>query len=78
MVLAIIGVAHLAVDPCQRIGKDRRALDLSYAGLILSLTVVNLLVFYFDQFATIVYAIFQLMLLIGVITYRDRFLEKIE
>jgi hypothetical protein len=60
------------------IGKDRRAINLSYASLILSLTVVNLLVFYFDQFTSIIYAIIQLLLLIGVITYRDRYLEKIE
>jgi hypothetical protein len=59
------------------IGRDRRSIDLSYACLILSLTVVNLLVFYFDQFSSIIYAIIQLLLLVGVISYRDRFIVKV-
>jgi hypothetical protein len=73
-----IGLIILAASFLLAIGKDRKAIDLSYASLLVSLTVVNLIVFYFDQFSTIIYALIQLILFIGVISYRDRFLEKIE
>lgn len=56
------------------IGKDSHGIALSYAALLLSLTTVNLLVFYFDQFSTVITAIFQFLLLIGVLRYRKRFL----
>lgn len=73
-----IGIALLVSACLLLIGKDRRAVDFAYAALILSLTVVNLLVFYFDQFSTIINAVLQLILLIGVISYRDKFLEPVE
>ncbi len=72
-----IGLVLLVSAFLLAIGRDRRAIDLSYACLILSLTIVNLLVFYFDQFSTIIYAIIQLLLLIGVISYRDRNFGKV-
>ncbi len=53
--------------------KDRRASALSYLGLLLALTSVNLLVFYFDQFSTIVTASAELFVLLGVIYYRRRY-----
>jgi hypothetical protein len=73
-----IGLVLLAAAFMLAFGKDRRAIELSYASLILSLTVVNLLVFYFDQFSSIIYAAIELLLLIGVISYRDKYLVKIE
>jgi hypothetical protein len=53
--------------------KDRRAAALSYLGLLLALTSVNLLVFYFDQFSTIVSAVAELFVLLVVIYYRRRY-----
>jgi hypothetical protein len=55
-------------------GRDRAGVSLSYLGLLLSLTTVNLLVFYFDQFSTIVTATIQFILLLGTIYYRKNFL----
>ena len=55
--------------------RDRLGVGAAYAGLLLSLTVVNLLVFYFEQFSTIVNASVQLVLLVGVLRYRSRFLS---
>ncbi len=52
----------------------QRGLSFSYYGLLLSLTTVNLLVFYFDQFSTIIPASIQFGLLLGVIYYRRNFL----
>ncbi len=45
-------------------------------GLMLSLTVVDLMVFYFDQFSTILLAAVQFTLLIGLHAYRRRFLQS--
>jgi hypothetical protein len=57
------------------LGRDRRGIALGYFGLLLYLLTVNLLVLYFDQFTTIVITLIQFSLLIGVIRYRQRFLD---
>jgi len=55
-------------------GKENRAIQFSILSLLLSLTTVNLLVFYFDQFSTIIPAMVQFFLLLGVLHYRKRYL----
>lgn len=57
------------------IGRERMGTDLSYLSLLLSLVGVNLIVFYFDQFATIGPAVVEFALLMGIIRYRQRFLS---
>jgi hypothetical protein len=57
------------------IGQDQRGIQLSYLSLLLSLIVVNLLYFYFDQFSSILNAAIQLLLLWGVLIYRKKFLK---
>jgi hypothetical protein len=52
------------------------AVRMSYFSLLISLAVVNLLVFYFEQFSSIVIASIQFLVLIGVMRYRRRFLVK--
>jgi len=66
--LLILGAALLILR------RDRLGVGSAYAGLLLALTVVNLLVFYFEQFSTIVTAMVQFVLLVGVLRYRSRFL----
>jgi hypothetical protein len=56
--------------------KDRTAAGFAYIGLLFSLTIVSLLLFYFDQFSTIIDAAIQLFLLLAVIHYRRRFLRR--
>lgn len=56
--------------------REEQALRLIFIDLLLFLTVVNLLEFYFEQFSTIVPAILQLILLLFLIHYRRRFLRK--
>lgn len=56
-------------------GRDQRGIALGYFGLLLYLLTVNLLVLYFDQFTTIVVTLIQFGLFIGVIRYRQRFLD---
>jgi hypothetical protein len=55
-------------------GRERQGIRLGYLGLLLSLTAVDLLVFYFDQFAAILPALIQFALLLGVLFYRRRYL----
>jgi len=51
----------------------KRGLSYSYYSLLLSLAAVNLLVFYFNQFSTIIPAFVQFALLLLVIYYRRHF-----
>lgn len=55
-------------------GKDRAAVGLAYLGVLLALTTVDLLVFYFEQFGTTLKALGEFAVLIGVMRYRARFL----
>jgi hypothetical protein len=55
------------------IRKEKFALRLGFITLIFTLTLVNLLTFYFDQFSTIFSALFQALLLIALLRYRHRF-----
>lgn len=72
-----IGVIMLIAAVLLTIGRDRRAVLVAYPGLIISLTVVNLLLFYYDQFSTITNAIIQFIILLGLLRYRNRFLKSI-
>ena len=56
------------------LGKERRALRLGTLALVLSLTIVNLLTFYFSQLYAIGVALAQLVLLTGASLYRWRFI----
>jgi hypothetical protein len=54
---------------------ERRGAQLAEATLLLYLAGINLLVFYFEQFSTIISASIQFALLIGVLRFENRFLE---
>jgi len=53
-----------------------RGISVSYYSLLISLTAVNLLVFYFNQFSTIITALIQFSLLLLVIYYRRHFTQN--
>jgi hypothetical protein len=57
--------------------REERALRMIFLVLLLFLTVVNLLEFYFEQFSTIVPAILQVVLLLFLIHYRRRFMSEV-
>jgi len=69
-----VGLVILAGAIILLFGIDRSGTALAFVGLLLSLVMVNLLTFYFEQFSTIIAATVQFLLLIGVIRYRQRFL----
>ena len=52
---------------------DKRGVRVSFIGLLLFLTIANLLEFYFDQFSTIGPALTQLTLMLLLLHYRQRF-----
>jgi hypothetical protein len=69
-----IGILLLVACILLLMGRERRAMMFSYFALLMSLTTVNLLVFFYEQFSTIALAVLQLGLLMGVIQYRRRHL----
>ncbi len=56
-------------------GKDRLGVFWGNLGLVFSLTVVNLIVFYFDQFSTILFAVIQFTLFLMLNAYKRRFIH---
>jgi hypothetical protein len=72
----VLGFVVLAAAVMLLAGRERRAVNIAYVALLLALTVVNLLLFYFDQFSTIIDATVQLALLLALIRYRNRFLRE--
>ncbi len=56
------------------IGLERRGFVLAYLGLLVSLTTIDLLDFYLDQFSATVGAAVDFALLMGLILYRRRYL----
>lgn len=55
--------------------RDQWGVNLALVTLLVTLTIANLLLFYFDQFSTIVNAAFQFSLLLLLLRYRFRFLR---
>jgi hypothetical protein len=54
-------------------GKDHLATAFGSLGLLLALAAVNLLVFYYDQFSSILTALLQLGVLSGIVYYRQKY-----
>jgi hypothetical protein len=53
--------------------KTRAGIVLGFGQLLVYLGTVNMLLFYFEQFSTIILVVYQYALLIGIIYYRTRF-----
>jgi hypothetical protein len=66
----IIGILLLLSAGYFLAGKERIGIALGYISLLISLTTVNIIIFYFDQFSTILKASLELILLIILIYYR--------
>ncbi len=69
-----IGLLLVAAIVLSLLGKQKNGLSYGYFGLLLQLTAANLLAFYFNQFSTIILAVVQLVLLVGILRYRQRYL----
>ncbi|NPV57982.1 MAG: hypothetical protein HPY76_15105 [Anaerolineae bacterium] len=55
--------------------KEKIGIPLAISATLMSISIINLLIFYFDQFSTIIVAAFQFVLLLLLIRYRNRFLN---
>jgi hypothetical protein len=55
--------------------QKKLGMALGYLGMILVITVLNMLIFYYDQFSTIGFAVIQLAILLLVLYYRNHFLN---
>lgn len=69
----LVGLAMFISAVLLALGKDRLGTWGSYLSLLFSLTTVDLLLFYFEQFSTIVTATFQFVLLLAVLIYRRNY-----
>jgi ABC-type multidrug transport system fused ATPase/permease subunit len=56
--------------------RDRMAIGLGVVSLIITLTFINTLSFYFNQFSVLVSSIYSFAALLALQRYRDRFLER--
>ncbi len=68
-----IGLILMVAALLLALGLDRQALFVSYISLLFALTIVNPLLFYFEQFSMIITAVLQFTLLLVVVRYRKRF-----
>ena len=75
---AAVGASLLVAARFLLSGRDRLGATWGYYGLLLSLTTVNLLVFYFDQFRALADTLAQGALLLGLVYYRHQYLEPAE
>ncbi len=71
-----VGTLLVLAGVLMLLGREQFGVALGYLSLLLALTTVNLIVFYFDQFSTILTAGVQFLLLLGVIRYRRQYLMQ--
>jgi len=72
----VIGLMLLVSAILLLVGKKRLAFDLGYLSLLISLTVLDMLLFYFEQFSTVLIVGFQFIVLFGVMYYRKKYLKE--
>ncbi len=70
-----VGLASLAGAILLGLGHERRGVGMAVAGLIIDLTVVNLLVFYQDQAKALITTFLQYVVLAALFSYRRIYLE---
>ncbi|MGH2605667.1 MAG: hypothetical protein ACRDG5_03670 [Anaerolineales bacterium] len=68
-----IGLVLILAATLVLVGREKTGLAVGTLALLLSLTVMNLVVMYFEQFSTIVMAAVQLVVLLGIFRFRARF-----
>jgi len=66
----VVGVLTLAAGVLIFAGREKLGVGLGILALLLSLTAVNLVIFYFDQFSTIALALVQFAVLVGLYHFR--------
>jgi hypothetical protein len=72
----LVGLLLLVSVVFLLVGKRRIAFNLGYLSLLLSLAVLDMLLFYFEQFSTVLIVGFQFIVLLGVMYYRRKYLKQ--
>ncbi len=67
-----VGVLLLTAAGLLAVKRNRQGAAMGYVALLLSLTTVDVLLFYFEQFSTIITTMIQFLLLIGIVIYQRR------
>ena len=70
-----VGLLLIASVILLALGKKRPAINLGYLSLLISLTVLDMLLFYFEQFSAVVIVLIQFLVLFGILYYRQRYLK---
>lgn len=72
----LVGLIYLVAGVLLFLGRNRAGVNWGRAGLVFSLTVVNLLAYYFNQFAMISSTTLSVVVLLALERYRLRFLSE--
>ncbi|HEC21687.1 MAG TPA: hypothetical protein ENI95_02080 [Chloroflexi bacterium] len=72
---SIVGLALLIALALFAFRRDEAAISFALGGLLLSITLVNVLLFYFKQFTASVYAMADFTLIAGLNFYKRRYLQ---
>jgi hypothetical protein len=67
-----VGVLLLTAAGLLAVKRNKQGAAMGYVALLLSLTTVDILLFYFEQFSTIITTAIQFLLLIGIVVYQRR------
>ncbi len=76
IIQGVIGVFSILAALFFIAGREKLAANISVIVLTASLTIVNFLVFYLDQFSASINAMIELVILLGLLNYRRRFVDK--
>ena len=70
-----VGLILLVAGALMIVGQERLGVGLGTLALLLSLTTVDLVVFYFQQFRTVITASVQFLLFVALVYYRRSYLQ---
>ena len=73
----LVGVLMCTAAVFLGIRKEKSGVNLSFFGLLLSISIIDLFIFYFDQFSSIIMAVIQFLVLLGLIHYRRTYLHSV-
>ena len=71
----LVGFLFLLAAFLLIIKRDKSGTQVGYAALLISLTTVDVLLFYYEQFSTIITTLIQFLLIIGISVYRRHVLQ---
>ncbi len=72
----MVGILFLVSVVLLAVGKKREGVNLGFLSLLISLSVLDMLLFYFEQFSTVFIVLIQFVVLLGVIDFRRRYMNS--